>query len=175
MGVMEDFMSRVEENWRRQFDVLDRQLVDFKNEHAALGRRVHQIAQNSAGVQHEEIDALGRAVKRNDEALALVRGKAVDLSDHLARLEQEHKQVSVSLHRDIEVLTAGLNDLTRTMAIQESAHLVLVGHHAATVARLDEVSAEVDALLKWQQTTTAWNALPWWKRWWETIRRQKYV
>ena len=121
-------------------------------------------------VIHEEIDALGRHVLHVEEALVLEQARGIELNAAVAGLNAALSSGLMALRRDLDLADASLQEHTRKLALQEAAHLSFVGKQSVEIAG---ITGQVHQLLTWYASTLAWNALPWWKRWWLTIRGRK--
>lgn len=125
----------------------DRDRVEAEG--AALSRRMHAVESESNQAQHGEIQALGRRVAKVEELDTTVRAISGLLTEEaIARSAQDEV-----LLREVNAMKdALLNTMATAFAAQDKELLALKG---------------------WRSAQEAWDAQPWYRRWWRLLRGER--
>ena len=131
-------------------------VATIEAEHAALGRRLVVIEQDNTGSQHGEIQALGRRVAKVEEQ-----------GEVLAQLTAKHGELATK-HDDLAVglLTQEAELIAEIMRVRDALLETL------SVA-MSVQNAEVQSLKEWRAAQEAWNARPWYRRFWRRLRGER--
>lgn len=159
MGIIEDHEARlgVLELARRgvHSEITDK-IDGFAATLEGQSRRLTAMEANHAGIQKSELDGMGRRVARVEEALTKIQGDQDTQDVNFAGLVDEVTRNRID-HNDRHAEL-----MVRFEALSKQSH--------ATTLRLSEVMLRLMIADEYIRKHRAWDAQPWWKRWWRRIR-----
>lgn len=160
-GIIEDHEERLQilEAARRGVNTeITTRIDQFSAELEAQSRRLTLMEANHTGLQHNEIQALGRRVTQVetrvnttiDDAAAKIDALGVDTRAWVDEIKAEFRQ------QLSEVRLEWINDLTR-----EATYVT---------GEIRDIVAHIDLLDDWYMRHATWDAQPWYVRWWRRIK-----
>ena len=162
MGIIEDHEARLGVLEMARHGVhseITNKIDGFAATLEGQSRRLTAMEANHAGIQKSELDGMGRRVARVEEALVKIQGdqdtQDLNFSGLLGEIAKDYED-----HNDLHAAL-----IIRLDNVSKQAH--------ASTLRLSEVLLRLMVAEEYITKHRAWDALPWWKRWWRRIRGKR--
>ena len=166
-GIIEDHEERLkvlEAARRGVHGEISARLTQFENDLGGQARRLTTMETHHTGLQHNEIEALGRRVHA-------VEVRSVEKLDSIAAAQEVLgvdtrawiDEVKADLRREVDAAKRALSyDI---LMLQEA--------QSKTNTNSRDLKRRVEVWESWHERQEAWNALPWWRRWWKRLRGER--
>ena len=163
-GIIEDHEERLQglEKLRRDVSAeVSAKITQFENDLGGQARRLSVMETHHTSLQHNEIEALGRRIHQVETSTV------TKLND--VALTQE--ALGVDTRAWVEDLKTTLREEFKFTCNQ----IVASQQHADATVEAQRVRfhTRITAWETWHAAQGAWNALPWWKRWWKRLRGER--
>ena len=174
-GIIEDHEARLKilEEVRRGINTeITNQITAFSATLEGQSRRLTLMEANHTGLQHDEIEAIGRRVHQvevNTVATldSIAQTQAALGEDVRAWVDELKNSINAEITLTRNEFRASLQNTI--FKIEATDGRVIAAMEAQRVRFHDRTKKLED----WHARQTAWDALPWWKRWWKRLRGER--